>query len=374
MRRGQPGGLVVGMPVAAPGRHQHHVLAVGPDRRHERGTSSATWSASVAVGQAQAGHGRAGCAVGDGCSSSGGVRRPAARECAWAMPGWEPSPAVAETTSTCQPARAAAWIRPPAPRVSSSGWAPTTQRAGGAWDGRPRLRHRVGRPARWSTPIGGRAGPVVAEVRPRHQALAPGRASVPAQGGLVALRVPLAQVELEVGHPAGVVLVGGERARAQAVGCATQHVLGGQGHRPRGRAVRHASRRAGEHARVERRTPPASSVQRAAWSCASTAPRCISATWSGGRVGRRAEQPAGDTDGAAEPDRGHPEAAPGEAGPLEVPARIRRPAVTGTPVEVDRTGVDRGQAAGDPGAGHRRHPGVRAGRRRRAAAPRPPGR
>ena len=99
-----------------------------------------------------------------------------------------------------------------------------------------------------------------------------------AQGGLVALGVVLAHVETQVGHPAGVLGLVGERAGTQPVrGPGQHHGLDGVGHDladPGGQ--QHAGMEPGGSARRRRRSAASdSSTARAAVSAASTAPRCI---------------------------------------------------------------------------------------------------
>ena len=138
-----------------------------------------------------------------------------------------------------------------------------------------------------------------------------------AERGEVPLGVVLADVDGEVGDAPGVLLVGGERRGAEGVAHADRA-------RPRRRPRRRAYAGASTAPAVPSASPASTRRPRAeggarARSPASSWPTCMSATWSGSAPSgatSRARQAAA----AAEPHGRDTDAAPGEAGPGEVPA------------------------------------------------------
>ena len=275
-----------------------------------------------------------------------GGRRRALRRCAWASRGWEASPSLATSTVTAAPVARPRAISPPAPSVSSSGWAATTSRRSSARAVEERrgpssagVHARSGCPARGGRSRSSAVG--AAEDRGRAR---PGHARRGAGGR-----------RAEVGDAPRVVLVEGERRRARARGPPAQRVV----RRRRRRRLRTRSASTSPASRA----PPAS-IQRGGFGQrrhgrrAGRRPRLR-----GGRAARRRRglRPGAaavvEAQRAAVPAGGHAQPAPGEARTSEVPVAStdRRRGHVG---EVDRTAGQRPQAAGHPA---RRRVGPHAG-------------
>ena len=141
----------------------------------------------------------------------------------------------------------------------------------------------------------------------------------PPEGRQVAFGVVLAQVEREVGDPGGVHRVERERSRPQRMADRAEHLLGAPSRPGRGPGPRAPARRAAPAS-----IRAAASRRQSSVVCRATshAPRCIRATWSGRSRAGGLPQCAGHCRGTPERDGGHPDAAPGEPGALEVPARL----------------------------------------------------
>ena len=143
---------------------------------------------------------------------------------------------------------------------------------------------------------------------------------VTAEGGRVALGVLLPDVELEVGHAA-------RRAPPRGRGepgpsawptrPSTSSTVRATTRRTRRASAAPAAPSAAP--RVDRRGGLLAARADAAASAASTAPRCISPTWSGSRCRSCSRRRRATPTAAAPPDRGDPHAAPGEARSLEIP-------------------------------------------------------
>ncbi len=260
---------------------EQHVVTVGPDRVDERGDELLLVVGQRAVGEAEAGHvprpgrGRRGPSQllprrtsasrsgGGSVSAGGSPRRPS------------------RTTTSTLPARARGGVHQSTrtERLVVGVCADDDHRPASTAGARGSARSaRV--PTTTAAVVPGRSCRKRGAVTRRRP---PGRRGAAAEGGLVALGVPLPQVELEVGHPACVLLVGGQRARAEFVRGTSQDVLGAPRHH-----LTHAQRgpRAPSFravAGVEAAAACLPARHRAACSAASTAPRCMRATWSGPR-------------------------------------------------------------------------------------------
>ena len=191
--------------------------------------------------------------------------------------GCDASPAVAVTTSTCRPVAAAVCSRPPAPSVSSSGWAPTTitRRTAGRSTGgalaRDGVHDAAGVPGRsWR-----KSGPVTSSTPGRRGAGGrgrPGRARRATGAGRARGRPPGVRASSSVARGPG------------PSPCAVRRRTSSQAVATTSRTRRAACQPAGpESSPASSAAAACSSAARAPWSRVSTAPRCISATWSGSR-------------------------------------------------------------------------------------------
>ena len=136
---------------------------------------------------------------------------------------------MATTTATCQPATASRRDAPPAPRLSSSGCAATTTSS----EAGPSGGVHTGTAARRSLPVQvarGVPGAGVVEAGGHHARVLGVGEQVPSEGRLVALGVLLAQVELQVRDPGGVLRLADQRTRAERVLAAVEHLLGRAAH------------------------------------------------------------------------------------------------------------------------------------------------
>ncbi len=170
---------------------------------------------------------------------------------------------------------------------------------------------------------------------------------VTAEHGGVALGVLLPDVELEVGHARGVLLLEGEGTRPERVAHPTEHLLDGEGDdapHAQGQSVAPAApsaapastRRGGVLQHGRRRVQ--GRVDR---------PEVHQPDLVGLALPQLLAQASGDTDGAAPPDRGDSHAAPREARTLEIPpgwthGMGRRRGEAHRPARHER------QSAGDP--------------------------
>ena len=259
--------------------------------------------------------------------------------------------------------RRARAISPPTPSTSSSGWAAQTStvrqagsgtRSGQGCSGSQRRHAASGVPGATDGPPGAGWGA--------------GSREQLAEGGEVALAVVLAHVDGEVGDPLRRARRRARAVRRPAPGPPSRGRRPPSGPPARARAAPAAGRPAG---RPERRRPPGPrrAARPAACRATSTAPRAAARSGSGSA----APQPGRDRAGAAGPDRGHPDAAVPEAGPLDVgtgaadghgrdgvEVHVGRVAARPCPVRPRR----RDRPARRRGSGRR---GTAAGRRRRVA-------
>ena len=165
---------------------------------------------------------------------------------------------------------------------------------------------------------------------------------------LVALRMLLPEVQVQVRDARRVLLLGGQRGRSERVVGPPQHLLG--------RVADHLTHPEGQPLPgvalgvtvVDVDRAASASTQRARCSAASTAPRCIWPIWSRARLPALFGHARATADGRAVPDRGDADAAPGEAGPGEVPLRLAPTGQASTSSRSSPVLVTAGQASGDP--------------------------